>query len=181
MIGQFFKTGMVALPKKMRRTATAIFLLTISLACQARHKPDTIQSVSCIGIIPGHRIVTLGISHKVTEHWSVSGEVMIGIPRHAGDDNGFDNHNEEFIMKDDDEVPAIGNSGSLTVRFWPENVYKGFFIYIGGRCSMHGDAYGSLGAGYMMEIYKDIAVMLSYGRETGSSTDFIRVGLCIKL
>lgn len=165
----------------MRRTATAIFLLTISLVCQARHDPDSVRCVSSIGMLPEQKTVTFGISHKITEHWSVAGEVMIGLSRHDGDDEEFNNHNNEFIREDDNEIPAVGNSCSMTLGFWPGNVYKGFFLYIGGRCSMHGDTYGILGAGYMMHIYNNVSFMLSYGMETGSSTDQIRIGLCIKL
>lgn len=163
----------------MRRTAIVISLMCMTLPAGAVQIPDNGERLITLGIVPEHKIMTLGISHSVSAHWSVAGDVRFFIGSLMTEDTEYAAHNEEFVKGSDDKETASGNSSSLTVRFWPVKPYSGVFLSAGGLFTIKGEAYGIIGAGYMMMLYDRIFATIGYEKHLGSNGQYIEIGLCI--
>lgn len=152
----------------MRRTATLFICLMAFNCC---HAQDSIKERSyTIGIGLNHPVmngcVSIGFGHSISRHWSVGGEALIGLPGIRKEISEDEKTHEDILSETKWIWPAReADSASMEISHWPWETFKKGFITLG--CS-YGDRKGldcTIGAGYMMDICKGMAVTLK--AETG--------------
>ena len=152
----------------MRRTVTLSICLMAFICC---HAQDSIKERSyTIGIGLSHPFLNgcfrIDFGHSISRHWSAGAGAsirMLGVKKDISEDE----KKHEDIMSGVKWTGPVRdeNSTSMEISHWPWETFNKGFITLG--CS-YGDRKGLdciIGAGYMMDICKGMAVTLK--AETG--------------
>lgn len=107
---------------------------------------------------------TLGIEvgYAFSKHWSAEGCVWESLPYKEGLSQEESIHN---ALLGNTAGSAIGQSAdgfSMELRYWPAEAFSGPYISTGCTYEEPGRTDGSLGAGYMMKIWKGLFLSLSF-------------------
>ena len=145
--------------KRMTTSIAAVFLTIGGFA----------QGMADLGIETRPLSDTGGISmcggYGFSRRWAASFSAGISVPG-AGrkPDKEYEEHLAEF-----EEFPygrqKPESSFSLTVVYWPQGTYEGFFIGTGCRYTVGSYPAYLIDIGYRMPVWKGLALVLSYGNE----------------
>lgn len=152
----------------MRRTVTLSICLMAFICC---HAQDSIKERSyTIGIGLSHPFLNgcfrIDFGHSISRHWSAEAGASIGMPGIKTDISEDEKIHEDILSGGRWSGPARdANSSIMGISHWPWGAFNKGFINLG--CS-YGERKGLdciLGAGYMMDIRKGMAVTIK--AETG--------------
>ena len=103
------------------------------------------------------------VEYAITEHWSAGGTVGVGFSQFIKELDPLESeHRQEFRDDTSFPVPTDILREQIHVRYWPREMMKGPYAMAG---ITHGSLSGtdiSLGAGYVMNIWKPLNLYLQY-------------------
>lgn len=136
----------------------------------------------CMDPINRPEFLKTTISYQISRHWSAGGSIRIGIPELRTSSDEEESHEEEFSPEEISSKGKGTQNAAITFEYWPDIPYRGPFISFGARCSFEGTVEGIIRMGYIMNIYRQISVMVCYEKSIGrklTDNEGIGLGLCI--
>lgn len=107
--------------------------------------------------------VGLGLEYGISEHWSAGGTVGVGFSQFIKELDPLESeHRQEFRDDTSFPVPTDILREQIHVRYWPKETMKGPYAMAG---ISHGSLSGtdlSIGAGYVMHIWKSLNLYFEY-------------------
>ena len=161
-----------------------IFMLSACTAVFCQGKKFMAEADLC-GLAGGK--AGFGIEYGISRHWSAGGAIEFGFAHFLKDRDALESgHRQEFGDDNSTPIPIDIHQERICVRFWPSEMMKGPYAVVG---ISHGSLSGtdiSLGAGYVMHIWKPLNLYLQYsiglkdaiGKET-FPVHGISAGICL--
>lgn len=101
------------------------------------------------------------VGYSFSKHWSLEGDARKRFP--SKDRKSTEEKIHDILLGHTEEVTVGEDADGLcaTVCYWPSKAFSGPFLAIGYACEERGRNDGCIGIGYMMKVWKGLAVRLS--------------------
>ena len=172
----------------MRRLITALLCLAFLTAEGHAQKQISLRVEVASTIVT--RTFRIGFDHQISEHWSMGAESGIRFGKFLnGKDNETLTHWHTLSgtgeAKSDRKFQEWFTEASLLVRYWPQEVYRGPVLCMGGAMRDRRGPDVIAGVGYTLTVWKGLRIDLMYILHimeaidtSGFSIDNIRIGIC---
>ena len=138
-------------------------ILTYPILCQAQ----TAVGLEISSLL--FKEVQMGIGHRIAEHWSISANAGMNLKtlkRHMNSEETA--HNESFPPASMPQERSFSHRESISLCYWPQCVFNGAFLSVGGEYKEGAGLDANAGVGYMFSIWKGLKGAIRY--ETGLIT-----------
>lgn len=133
-----------------------------AMPCASQKPPAALAGIDLALAMRG--IAGLQFGYGFAGHWSAEAGITVDLRQpETSAMNEKETHEAEFGAVRHKRGSSEYCTGSLSVRYWPEETFRKAFIGIGAIFDMTGKADMILAAGYTFRVRKDILLTASYG------------------
>lgn len=138
-------------------------LLIICTGAKSYCQPHKEQAAAGIGMTSAvfRNTLRIEVAYAFSEHWSLEGDAWKRFP--SKDRKSTEEKIHDILLGHTEEVTVGEDADGLcaTVCYWPSKAFSGPFLAIGYAYEERGRNDGCIGIGYMMKVWKGLAIRLS--------------------